>query len=293
MKNWDTLEADRVKLLNKHFTPGRGGKKIDKVVIHHNAGVLSIDQIWQVWQDRAASAHYQITTSGEIGQLVWDGNTAWHAANQHINQTSIGLEFSNSAGANADWPIASKTIEEGAHLVAAICKYYKLGRPQAGKNVRFHREFTGTSCPYHLAPGGKYHATLMGRAQYWYDQMTGKAAKPVPPKKEGLRLSDIEELKKYIDQKAAENRKHLEAWLKGFVGPIGGDVKDVRAQQTGARDSIPGDLEASYPGWNVESLVRVAEEKIENHQGLTATEMLAIIVHKSRNDDLPEDESTE
>ena len=41
MKNWDTLEADRVKLLNKHFTPGRGGKKIDKVVIHHNAGVRS------------------------------------------------------------------------------------------------------------------------------------------------------------------------------------------------------------------------------------------------------------
>ena len=93
MKNWDTLEPDRVKLLNKHFTPGRGGKKIDKVVIHHNAGVLSIDQIWQVWQDRQASAHYQITTSGEIGQLVWDGNTAWHAANQHINQTSIGLEI--------------------------------------------------------------------------------------------------------------------------------------------------------------------------------------------------------
>src|SRR5699024_5990106 len=55
MKNWDTLEPDRVKLLNKHFTPGRGGKKIDKVVIHHNAGVLSIDQIWQVWQDRQAS----------------------------------------------------------------------------------------------------------------------------------------------------------------------------------------------------------------------------------------------
>ena len=221
---------------------------------------------------------------------MWDGNTAWHAANQHINQTSIGLEFSNSAGANADWPIASKTIEEGAHLVAAICKYYKLGRPQAGKNVRFHREFTGTSCPYHLAPGGKYHATLMGRAQYWYDQMTGKATvKPAPPKKEGLSLSDIEELKKYIDQKAAENQKHLEAWLKAFVGPIGGNVKDVRAQYTGARDSIPGDLAASYPGWDVEALVRVAEDKIKNRKGLTATEMLAILVHESRNDDESED----
>ena len=149
MKNWDTLEPDRVKLLNKHFTSGRGGKKIDKVVIHHNAGVLSIDQIWQVWQDRQASAHYQITTTGEIGQLVWDGNTAWHAANQHINQTSIGLEFSNSAGANADWPIASKTIEEGAHLVAAICKYYKLGRPQRSEERRVGKECRSRWSPYH------------------------------------------------------------------------------------------------------------------------------------------------
>lgn len=184
MKNWDTLEPDRIKLLDKHFTPGRGGKKIDKVVIHHNAGVLSIDQIWQVWQTRAASAHYQITTTGEIGQLVWDRDTAWHAANQHVNQTSIGLEFSNSAGAAQDWPITDKTIEEGAHLVAAICRYYKLGRPQAGKNVRFHREFTSTSCPHHLAPGGKYHATLMSRAQYWYDHPNGVATPPSTSSKE-------------------------------------------------------------------------------------------------------------
>lgn len=185
MKNWSTLEPDRVKLLNKHFTPGRGGKTIDKVVIHHNAGVLSIDQIWQVWQDRAASAHYQITTAGEIGQLVWDKDTAWHAANQTINQTSIGLEFSNSAGAAADWPIADKTIEEGAHLVAAICRYYKLGTPQAGKNVRFHREFTTTSCPHHLAPGGKYHNQLMTRAVYWYNQMSNPVSTtPAPEEKE-------------------------------------------------------------------------------------------------------------
>lgn len=186
MKNWDKLEADRVKLLQKHFTKGRAGHKIEMVVIHHNAGVLSIDQIWQVWQDREASAHYQVTTTGEIGQLVWDGDTAWHAANQSINQRSIGIEFSNSAGSAQDWPISDKTIEEGAHLVAAVCKYYGLGRPQPGKNVRFHREFTGTTCPYHLAPGGKYHNLLIGRAQYWYDVMTGKqpAAPAAVPKRQ-------------------------------------------------------------------------------------------------------------
>lgn len=172
MKNWNTLEPDQYRLMNKHFTPGRGGQTIDKVVIHHNAGVLSIDQIWAAWQDRQASAHYQVEVGGRIGQLVNDWDTAWHAANLAVNQSSIGIEFANSAGAGADWPISDKTIEEGAHLVAAICRHYKLGRPTAGTNVRFHREFTQTACPYHLAPGGKYHNTLMSRARYWYDQMS-------------------------------------------------------------------------------------------------------------------------
>lgn len=172
MKNWDTLEPDRVKLLSKHFTAGRGGRKIRYVVIHHNAGMLSIDQIWDVWQTRQASAHYQVTAIGEIGQLVWDRDTAWHAANLTRNQESIGVEHANIGGASADWPISTATLEEGAHLVAALCKFYRLGRPQWGKNVRPHSETGQTSCPYHLGPTGKYGASYIARAQYWYDQMT-------------------------------------------------------------------------------------------------------------------------
>lgn len=172
MKNWDTLEPDRVKLLNKHFTAGRGGKTIKYVVIHHNAGRLTIDQIWQVWQDRQASAHYQVTVTGEVGQLVWDRDTAWHAADLTRNQESIGIEHANSGNAAADWPINETTREEGAHLVAALCKFYNLGRPQWGRNVRPHSETGQTSCPYHLGPTGKYGAEYIARAQYWYDRMT-------------------------------------------------------------------------------------------------------------------------
>lgn len=172
MKNWLELVPDRVKLMNRHYTPGRGGQSIRYVVIHHNAGVLSIDQIWQVWQDRPASAHYQVTSSGEIGQLVWDRDTAWHAANLLANQQSIGIEVSNSGGSAQGWPISDKAIEEAAHLVAAVCLYYHLGRPVSGVNVKYHRDFWSTSCPYHLAPGGKYNHQLISRAQYWYDQMT-------------------------------------------------------------------------------------------------------------------------
>ena len=282
MKSWETLEPDKFALVGAHrYTKGRS-KKINCVVIHHNAAVnWSTERVRDLWNnERQASAHYQVEANGVIGQIVNDSDTAWHAANADINARSIGIEHANIGGPNR-WQISDKTIEEGAHLVAAICKYYKLGRPQWGVNVFGHSQFASTSCPHQLAPGGEDHATYMKRAQYWYDQMTGKAtAKPTPPKKEGLRLSDIEELKKYIDQKAAENRKHLEAWLKGFVGPIGGDVKDVRQQVTGGRDSIAGDLAASYPGWDVDTLVNAAEDKIRAGQGLTTTEMLALAAYE-------------
>lgn len=183
MKDWKTLQPDVVRLMNKHFTKGRGGQKIQYVVVHHNAGILSIDQIWQVWQTRAASAHYQVESGGRIGQLVWDRDTAWHAANQLANQRSIGIEVSNSGGAAQDWPISSTAIREAARLAAAVCAYYKLGRPTSGRNVRWHREFTSTSCPYHLAPGGKYHGAFMAEAQRFYDQLTKPAAKPAANKK--------------------------------------------------------------------------------------------------------------
>ena len=198
MKDWFTLEPDVFRLMNKHYTRGRGGHKIDMVVIHHNAGVLSIDQIWQVWQTRQASAHYQVESGGRIGQLVYDRETAWHAANANINARSIGIEISNSAGAASDWPITDTAIVESGKLTAAVCWLYKLGRPVSGRNVRFHREFTSTSCPYHLAPGGKYHQRLMKAATDHYDWMVREKAgqnTPAPTPKEGflMALNDAEQ----------------------------------------------------------------------------------------------------
>lgn len=287
MKNWATLEPDKYALVGSHrFTKGRS-RKIDRVVIHHNAAVnWSTERVRDLWNnERQASAHYQVEANGIIGQIVNDSDTAWHATNADINARSIGIEHANISGPNR-WQISDKTIEEGAHLVAALCKFYKLGRPQWGVNVFGHSQFASTSCPHQLAPGGEDHATYMKRAQYWYDQMTGKAAaKPAPAKKEGLRLSDIEELKKYIDQKSAENRKHLEAWIKGFVGPIGADVKDVRQQVTGSRDAIAGDLSSSYPGWDFVELAKSARAKLAAGQGLTQMDALAIAITPEEKED--------
>ncbi|QXB17558.1 Cpl-7 lysozyme C-terminal domain-containing protein [Corynebacterium coyleae] len=176
MKNWATLEADENRLMNKHYSAGRSGRKINKVIIHHNAGNLTIKSIWDVWQTRQASAHYQVDSNGRIGQLVWDRDTAWHAGNWDANTTSIGIEHADIS--SNPWQISAKCLEEGAHLTAAVCKYYGLGRPQWGKNVFGHKHFSPTECPASLA--GTQHAAYMARAQYWYDQMTGKALAPKP-----------------------------------------------------------------------------------------------------------------
>ena len=189
-KDYMKVEPDRVALLGKHFTPGRGGRKIRYITRHHTAGVLNADQINSVWTTRPASAHYLIGVTGIVSQHVWDANTAWSNANSVSNQESITIEHSNSAGAAQDWPIAAATIDEGARWTAALCRFYKLGRPQFGVNVRDHKQFTSTSCPYHLANGGKYHARYMRVAQAFYDELTN------PPKKEEgplMALSDAEQ----------------------------------------------------------------------------------------------------
>ena len=97
---------------------------------------------------------------------------------------------------------------------------------------------------------------------------------------EELTVSQVDELKKLIKSEAEKTRKHTEAWFKAFNGPIGADVKDIRQQVTGGRDSIAGDLAASYPGWDVDALVNAAEDKIRAGQGLTTTEMLALAAYE-------------
>lgn len=172
MRDWEALEADVVKLLNVHYTSGRSGRDVDFVVVHYNAGNLTIGGCWSVWQTREASAHYQVEDDGTIGQLVWDSNTAWHASNWDANCRSIGVEHANEP----DGTITEECLDNGAHLVAAICKHFGLGRPQWLKNVYPHRYFAATSCPGQIY--GSQADEYMARCQRWYDAMTGAGEAP-------------------------------------------------------------------------------------------------------------------
>lgn len=167
--DWQNLVADESMILTRHYTAGRGGHAIDKVVVHHNDGDLSIADCYRVWQSREASAHYQVTSDGTVGQLVWDRDTAWHAGNWAANQTSIGIEHADCS--TAPYRISDRCLDAGAHLVAAVCRFYGLGRPEWGVNLFGHSDFAPTECPASLAEGGSQHDEYVTRAQAWYDAM--------------------------------------------------------------------------------------------------------------------------
>lgn len=180
MADFANLIADKTVIMNKHYTPGRDDNRIRFVVVHINAGRLTTEGCWQVWQQREASAHYQVEYDGTIGQLVWDSDAAWHAGDYTANTQSVGIEHANSTS-GPDWGVSDATLDAGAHWVAAICHYYSLGRPQWGVNVFGHNTFYSTECPGAL--GGRQQAQYMARAQQWYDAMaSGGSAASEPPK---------------------------------------------------------------------------------------------------------------
>lgn len=195
--DWKNLNADVNKILNKHYTKGRSGRKINKIIIHYNAGDLTVEGCYSVWQNRPASAHYQVESSGRIGQLVWDSDTAWHAGNWDANCSSIGIEHANKAGGY----ISEACLDAGAHLVAALCKYYGLGRPKWKVNVFPHNHFSATSCPGRLQD--EQRDAYMQKAHQWYDQMVNGAEAPSKPSKPstGNKKSNEEVAKEVVDGK--------------------------------------------------------------------------------------------
>lgn len=103
---------------------------------------------------------------------------------------------------------------------------------------------------------------------------------------EGLTMAQVDELKALIKSEGEKTRAHTEAWIKGFMGPIGADVKDVRQQVTGARDAIAGDLAASYPGWDFVELAKTARAKLDAGQGLTQMDALALAISELNKEEV-------
>lgn len=244
MKSWTDLEPDEYKLLSKHFTAGRQGSPIRHVVIHHNGGNLSIQGCYDVWQTREASAHYQVDAQGRIGQLVHDSDTAWHAGTWAENVQSIGIEHADIS--TSPWRVSDATLDNGAHLVAAICRAYKLGRPQWGVNVFPHRQFSSTECPASLA--GDQQAAYMARAQTYYDNLeeTDMQLSDTVKRPDG-KTGTVGDILGYMDVRLEALQSHI---YGGGISKIGDDGKI-----SGAKTDL-----STEAAWNAANFARVTAQ---------------------------------
>lgn len=90
--------------ITQHLSPNKSKRKvskIDMIVIHATAGSFDSALNWMLNPKAEASAHYLISKTGAIVQLVKDEDKAWHAGvsewhGEHdCNQFSIGIELEN------------------------------------------------------------------------------------------------------------------------------------------------------------------------------------------------------
>lgn len=129
-----------------NYTVGRGGKNINKIVLHWIVGTLESADATFANPDRRASAHYGIGDK-DIHQYAKESDTAWHASNWTVNQESIGIEHEGG------WLLddgtrqkpSDETHETSAQLVADICKRYNL--PIDRNTIHVHNEYSATQCP--------------------------------------------------------------------------------------------------------------------------------------------------
>lgn len=119
------------------YTPGRQGRRVDKIVIHHwgvdgqtHDGV--VDWFCNPAQGARTSAHF-VVSAGKVHCIVSPADTAWHAGDWDANLTSIGIECRPEA-----------TVADYA-TVAWLVRW--LRARYGNLPLLPHKAFTSTSCP--------------------------------------------------------------------------------------------------------------------------------------------------
>lgn len=123
---------------------------IDKITIHHAAGVSSAEDILGIFHAKAASANYVIGNDGKIGLSVHESNRAITSCSSANDSRAVTIEVSNSKF-GGDWPVSSAAYESLIKLCTDICKRNKIKALNftgtAEGNLTMHCYFAATACP--------------------------------------------------------------------------------------------------------------------------------------------------
>ncbi|HET7133749.1 MAG TPA: peptidoglycan recognition family protein, partial [Gammaproteobacteria bacterium] len=221
---------------------GRPNWQVRKVVIHTTEGGFAGSVSWLRNPRSQASAHYVVSRTGKVAQLVRESDIAWHAGNYTINRESIGIEhegFSHRSGTYTD-----AEYRASARLSAWIAQRYLL--PIDRSRFIGHSDVPDPNNP--KLKGGFAHHTDPGPYWNWSEYLRyvrayakgGKppavaqpaAAKPKPvtptrrtvirPGGSGPKIGPIE-----IANAGFSAGQNVSGWV-AWQAPLGrGDVKKV------------------------------------------------------------------
>ena len=153
---------------------------VQMIIIHDTESTYAA--AIQKFQDpsAAASAHYVVSDSGQITQMVAEKDIAWHAGNWDYNTRAVGIEHEGFAYAQPTW-YTTAMYDASAHLAASICS--RWGVPMDRNHVIGHSEVPDPNNPglfggvdHHTDPGPYWDWTYyMSQAQAYANAL------PSPP----------------------------------------------------------------------------------------------------------------
>lgn len=127
-------------------------KKIDRITIHHTAGVCSVETLGNIFAptSRYASSNYGVGSDGRIGMYCEEKNRAWTSSNYDNDHRAITIEVSNSS-VGGQWPVSDYVLERTIELCVDICKRNDIKEIRytgdTSGNLTKHCWFASTSCP--------------------------------------------------------------------------------------------------------------------------------------------------
>jgi hypothetical protein len=259
---YDRPVKDLIDELNatRHVTHTSFKKK--SVTLHHNAGVLTHEQVLAIWKTRPASAHFDVDAQGDIAQYVLVPEYAWSTGSTLGNEESINIEMCNSSLA-PKWEVSSTTWMSAARLAGWLFAK-EIEAPPTAANFFVHHHWIPDTC------AGPFIDTIFNQilavAQAEYNSFsTAPSPTPAPAPTPamppfplptgyyfGPKTGPAQSVSGYFSYKGALSPWQAKMLSRGWKIPVNGLYDDVTAavvHQFQTEKGLPADGKIGPQTW--------------------------------------------
>lgn len=249
---------------SNNYSVGRSGRKIEKVTVHHMAGVLTAKQCGSIFQNgsRSASSNYGIGKNGEIALFVDEANTSYADANWDSNCKSVTIECSNNK-TGGDWTVSDTVLNSLINLIADIFKRNGIKKAIKGETITWHSMYSATTCP------GNY---LRSKMDYIVEEVNKKLGNSTS---DSTSTDKKEETKHKIDVDGLWGTDTTKKAQEVFGTTVDGKVTDQRKEYEAKNPGLISFEWLSEPSSYGSELIRAIQKKVgANVDGWIGTETI-------------------